>query len=128
MRRREQSSLNFRRRLDLVFEPLSILPVRLDKSQQSADARHQLSRRERLRYVIVRSKVQSGYAIGLLHPGRQKNDGCFEARLSKLSTNIEAVLSGKHHIEKNKVELVFEGPAARACPGRYHLDLITFKP
>src|SRR5262245_27079722 len=58
-----------------VDSALSILTDTFCEPQETANPCHEFARRERLDHIIVRAKIQTGYAIGLLRPGVRKMIG-----------------------------------------------------
>ena len=94
---------------------------RLGPPQQRLHAGGELSRRERLRHVVVGAELEAGDAVGFLVPRGQHQDRHGRVRADGLA-DLEAVLPGQADVEDDEawppVAEVRERLLARARPLR----------
>src|SRR6185503_12935031 len=79
--------------------------------EEGADARHQLSRAEGLREVVVRSQIEAHDAVRLGRLGGQHDDrDPRRARVGpQLPAHLQSVLSRHHHVEDDGLRGIHPG-------------------
>ena len=90
-----------------------------DECPQSGE---QLGERERLHEIVVRPGVQSGDAILDTVARGQHEHGCPHASLAEPLANLDAVQSGKHEIEDDRVVRDCARHAQRTVAGSLDVD------
>src|SRR5688572_11331195 len=78
--------------------------------ERRANSGAQLPGAEGLRDVVVGAHIEAEDFLGFLRLGGQHDDWRAEAGLAQVAADLEAILTGQHHVQQNQIE----GRLARA--------------
>ena len=94
------------------FDDVVLVDICADEAiisgQMRLHPRHQLTRRERLRDVIVCAQSQTANLVDVILLGRDHQDGGVEP-LADLAADVEAVHSRQHQVEDEEIVVAVEG-------------------
>ena len=86
-------------------EPFRPVQLRVRTAKHGSYPRDELSRRERLRHVVVRAELETDDAVSLLAPGRQHDHRQLRA-VADPAAELETVHARQHQIEHDERGLI----------------------
>ena len=94
------------------FDDVVLVDICADEAiisgQMRLHPRHQLTRRERLRDVIICAQPQTADLVNVIFLGRDHQDGGVES-LADLAADVKAVHSRQHQVENEEIVVTVEG-------------------